>query len=851
MPRLSGGHFSFADPHPPDSSGEAGVSTAAAPPSIKEALRRRLHNNTNITHNKKAHGILLSSSGPCLSHEVGECNHCSSGGRVTTRLFAEPSCPPKAPLVIAEGSPGSPAEGTAGHVQARSRWGLSRQQQRPLAAEELAAVAACEAAARRCLYAFLRVLRLCCLILTPIILFLFMWGPTLYTRLPPTLRQLSLFAFPGLRVFIPLPFPARSHPLSLCTGTQPGFFEALFSLHKGEEAPLSRRTGAGAGELPTVDALRAEFGEFRERAIEAPPLLLQHKEEFKKGLVKVDEGVFVALGFGLANCIILEGTEGVVVVDTMESTETMSEVWKAWTDYNQGQGKQHVKGIIYTHFHTDHTFGAAAIYEEGITEVHAHVLTKIEMEKVLTVTAGTTYRRGMRQFGVYIHSNDFVHAGIGPALRYSKGSGIGTVLPTHLMRGKRKTVRLAGLEMELIHAPGESRDQVIVWIQKKRLLIGADNLYKSLPNIYAIRGTETRDCNDWVASLDFMRSLRPEVLLLGHTRPLRGEAHIYATLTAYRDAIQYIHDQTVRLMNKGMTLNDIAQTVQLPRHLREDPFLQPLYGTVPWAVRAVFTHYMGWFSGAAEELTQLSTDEKAEGLVSLAGGFKALLQKGLDALSERRFQWALEIATAAHTLQPQSEFARELRVIALRALASVQTAAPARNWYLTAALEVEGSTRLMLSESQKSQVLQRLSVGQIFSLLPVRVNPEAAEALNAVILFRFAPTPANKTNNQQEKTEPLASEAPIVQTIDIKEQRDRQESEEQLQCVHIRRGVVYTRNTCEREPDIVVRTTAAAWLRILTRETGPVAAAARGDIILKGSLMLLVRSLAAIELDVD
>lgn len=107
------------------------------------------------------------------------------------------------------------------------------------------------------------------------------------------------------------------------------------------------------------------------------------------------------------------------------------------------------------------------------------------------------------------------------------------------------------------------------------------------------------------------------------------------------------------------------------------------------------------------------------------------------------------------------------------------------------------------------------------------------------------------TNNQQEKSEPLASEAPIVQTIDIKEQRDRQESEEQLQCVHIRRGVVYTRNTCEREPDIVVRTTAAAWLRILTRETGPVAAAARGDIILKGSLMLLVRSLAAIELDVD
>lgn len=88
--------------------------------------------------------------------------------------------------------------------------------------------------------------------------------------------------------------------------------------------------------------------------------------------------------------------------------------------------------------------------------------------------------------------------------------------------------------------------QSIVWLPRKRLLFGSDNIYKSLPNIYAIRGTESRDARLWVRSLDIMRALKPEILVLGHTGVLRGQELIWSTMTAYRDAIQYIHDQTVR-----------------------------------------------------------------------------------------------------------------------------------------------------------------------------------------------------------------------------------------------------------------------------------------------------------------
>ena len=163
--------------------------------------------------------------------------------------------------------------------------------------------------------------------------------------------------------------------------------------------------------------------------------------------------------------------------------------------------------------------------------------------------------------------------------------------------------------------------------------------------------------------------------------------------------------------------------------------------------------------------------------------------------------------------------------------------AAGRNWYLTSALEVEGSAKIMLSDGQKRQVLHRLNMEQIFALLPVRLNPEAAEALDSAILFKFAA--------------PKGATTPHGVSGQIEGEAENTEAAEERQCVHFRRGIVYTRKYCERQPDVVVETTATAWLRILTRETGPVAAAARGDIRVTGSIMLLVRSLAAVELDAD
>ena len=123
------------------------------------------------------------------------------------------------------------------------------------------------------------------------------------------------------------------------------------------------------------------------------------------------------------------------------------------------------------------------------------------------------------------------------------------------------------------------------------------NFYKSFPNLYAIRGTAYRDVTLWVKSLDKMRKLRAQYLVPHHTRPLKGAEKIYETLTNYRDAIQYVHDQTIRWMNKGLTPQAIVEKVKLPNHLAHRPYLREYYGTVQWSVRAIFNGYLGWFHG--------------------------------------------------------------------------------------------------------------------------------------------------------------------------------------------------------------------------------------------------------------
>ena len=120
-----------------------------------------------------------------------------------------------------------------------------------------------------------------------------------------------------------------------------------------------------------------------------------------------------------------------------------------------------------------------------------------------------------------------------------------SILPTHAFHDKH-TLEIAGVTLELIHAPGETDDQIVVFMKEGSLLCAADNFYEAFPNLYAIRGVPYRDPQKWVKSLILMRKLGAEILVPSHTLPVIGAAEVARRLQNYGDAISFVHDQTVR-----------------------------------------------------------------------------------------------------------------------------------------------------------------------------------------------------------------------------------------------------------------------------------------------------------------
>ncbi len=404
--------------------------------------------------------------------------------------------------------------------------------------------------------------------------------------------------------------------------------------------------------------------------------LRAHSDEFRKEVIRIVDGVYVAVGFDLANVIMIDGPDGRIIVDTATGRDNASAI-KA--EFDKISTKP-VKAIIYTHHHADHVGGASVFAGDDRPEIYAHrsLLADRRAENV-----GRNGREGGNQFGASLPAEQRLNAGIGPALSAAGGSGY--LAPTRTFEGERTTIDAAGVRLELVLAAGETDDQIFVWLPDRRVLMPGDNFYRAFPNLYAIRGVPLRRVDWWVASLDQLVAMKAEHLVPSHTRPLSGAANIARTLTAYRDGVKSVLDQTVAGMKAGLRPDELVEKVKLPTELAGDPFLQEYYGTVAWSVRAIYTYYLGWFDGNATNLFPLSGASRATRLTELAGGEEAVLAKARDALAKSDFQWAAELADVILSNQPDHRDARQIKGRALTELGERQVSANARNYYLSSA----------------------------------------------------------------------------------------------------------------------------------------------------------------------
>lgn len=405
--------------------------------------------------------------------------------------------------------------------------------------------------------------------------------------------------------------------------------------------------------------------------------LMAHSEEFRREVINVTEGVYVGVGFGGSNSTMIEGDEGVIIIDTLESIEGAENLKKEFDSITD----KPVKAIIYSHFHGDHTGGASIFAADYAPEIIANEsLTSFKVKSPVGKILG---KRGTHQFGHDLPDSVRLNFGIGPSKRPMRGFGQGWIPPTKTFSEDRHKITVSGVELELVKAPGETDDHIYTWIPEKKVLLCADNYYKAFPNIAPIRGSPYRNIVKWTESLDKIIAEDAEYLIPGHTRPIIGADEIRRVLTIYRDAIRFVYDKTIEGMNEGLTPDELVEYVKLPSHMAEEPCLQEFYGTVDWAVRSIFTGLAGWFDGNPTNLFPLPPRDYAEKVVSLAGGIDVLMQRIHEAFDRGEFQWVLHLVDIAENLEQKLEIT-ELKWKTLKELGERQLNATSRNYFLTA-----------------------------------------------------------------------------------------------------------------------------------------------------------------------
>ena len=460
-------------------------------------------------------------------------------------------------------------------------------------------------------------------------------------------------------------------------------------------------------------------------------------QDFREKIYTPHENIKVAVGYGLANSILVLGNSQSLVVDTMGGIETASRVI---ADLNIPSDKP-VTTLAYTHFHADHTLGAQAFVDQfSIENVISHETTVAEIRDFFGIKRDLISERSLKMFGSILQEKDKTSSsGIGIKLE----TGIDTpgyIKPT-ITFSDFYSHDLDGLEVQFFHAPGETDDQLFVWIPKFKALMPGDNIYKAFPNIYTIRGTTYRSFKSWYTSLEKMMALEPEILIPSHGTPINGKEDISRVLSNYRDAIKYVHDQMMRNLNSGFSPIEAARKIKLPENLARDPHLFELYGTIEWSARNLFNGYFGWFDGNPTNLYPFTKEEYSEKLLTLIPE-EQLISELDNALAEEDSQWALYISDLLINSGKGNEQILAKKAAALKNLGDSAYNPNAVSFYRSTYAELTNSTSDKVFITGDSQIepnlLGQLDVLMFLETMAIRLDPLKVDGIADTKYVKFS-----------------------------------------------------------------------------------------------------------------
>ncbi|ORB42052.1 alkyl/aryl-sulfatase [Mycobacterium paraseoulense] len=480
-----------------------------------------------------------------------------------------------------------------------------------------------------------------------------------------------------------------------------------------------------------------------------PSLWRQSTLAAKQGLYEVVPGIYQVRGFDISNVTFVEGDTGIIVIDPLVSTEVAAAALALYRAHRGGD--RPVVAVIYTHSHVDHFGGVLGVTSQA--DVDAGAVAVLAPEGFVAhavqenVYAGPAMaRRATYMYGTLLPRGPQDQVGCGLGQAPSTGE-VAMIVPTIDVRetGERHTID--GVEIEFQMAPGtEAPAEMHFYFPRFRALCMAENATHNLHNLLTLRGALVRDPHAWsgylTEAIDTFAD-RTDVVFASHHWPTWGRESIVEFLSLQRDLYAYLHDQTLRLLNRGYTGVEIAEMFQMPPALERAWHTHGYYGSVSHNVKAVYQRYMGWFDGNPARLWPHPPEALGPRYVEAMGGIDRVVGLAQTAFDSGDFRWAATLLDHVIFTDSGHADARALYADTLEQLAYGAENATWRNFFLSGATELRGENFGTATQATSPTMLSQLTPEQIFDSLAIRVDGPRSWDLDLAIDIAFADLAAN------------------------------------------------------------------------------------------------------------
>ena len=542
----------------------------------------------------------------------------------------------------------------------------------------------------------------------------------------------------------------------------------------GKDVVVIDAGGAEVWNLPAYDFIQGDAP-----ASVNPSLWRQASLNKINGLFKVTDRVFQVRGYDLSNMSIIEGDTGWIIVDPLTSQETAA---AALALAQEHLGVKPIVAVIFTHSHIDHFGGVFGVISEE--QYRAGEVRIIAPEGFMDEATSENIIAGiaMGRRAIYMYGRDLArskrgHVGSG----LGKGPAFGTfgiIEPTEIIDSTPQEKTIDGLRFVFQNAPAsEAPAELTFGLPELGAYCGAEVATRTMHNLYTLRGTKIRDALKWSGYIDEMMNLaaRADVYFASHHWPVWGQARINAYMEQQRDTYKFIHDQTVRMFNNGLTPREIAEQLELPESLERGFANRGYYGTVKHNAKAVYQGYLGWYDANPANLDSLPPVEAGRRYVELAGGAEALLDKARAAYDEGEYRWAAELLNHLVFAQSDNASAKALLANTYDQLGYQAESGPWRDVYLAAAYELRhGVPDQMVDMATMTDVLKRTPMDKFFQSMSVRLDAEKAKGVEMAVAINltdrdrtYVLSVKNSVMHHRQAQQPVESNASLQLTHDL------------------------------------------------------------------------------------